>query len=563
MLAFSRVWGHMSTPNLLCGGRFQLTRQLGEGGMAIVHQAFDHRLQVWRAIKTLNPTYATKKKLRQRFLGEAQAMARLEHKNIVRVYDVGEDGPTVYIVMELVDGGALEDYLEKHGQMPPRLAVRCLLDVCAGIEAAHEQGIIHRDIKPHNVLVDRNGVCKVTDFGIAQIKDTSGQMTRTGTVMGTLGFMAPEQRTDSKHVDERSDVYSLGASLFTMVTSRTSMDLFASEQDDTILADVGAQLKGIIGKATRYHPDKRYADVGEFADALRELLPHLPPDPPSTPELVRQAISMPEPPALPDEVDTSTFSTELGDEPMPPATQPAAHGGQQQVVAEAPVTAQSRIRAGFEDEMPTSLDHTIDRSFGRSQSDIEEEIGEKELSKRLWEAFLRALRTIVDYAVGEGFLFRFLLPASIIVLGIGVWLNLGREAVKIAQSDFEHARSDYVAFVLTDADDLGRQMLAAGVKQGVVEYHLESIERAKRATTLEEQLEAANKFVEAADGALASPGITDIDTQMKIKKARAKAKIMTDKRQFMLEAHEAWMEISQGPAASTAISLRLAEGPPG
>ena len=192
----------MSGPRALANGRYLLVSQLGEGGMATVYRAFDQRLQVWRAIKILAPQYASKPKLRSRFETEAQTMALLEHPNIVRVYDVGHDGPYAYIVMELLEGGSLVDWLEAHGAMPPPMAIEVTLQLCAGIQSAHDKGVVHRDIKPHNVMITADGSCRVTDFGIARVSDrTHDGMTRTGAVMGTWGYMAPEQRTDAKHVD--------------------------------------------------------------------------------------------------------------------------------------------------------------------------------------------------------------------------------------------------------------------------------------------------------------------------------------------------------------------------
>ncbi|MBW1879708.1 MAG: serine/threonine protein kinase [Deltaproteobacteria bacterium] len=127
-------------PTSLADGRYLLVSGLGEGGMATVYRAYDQRLQVWRAIKILAPQYASKPKLRSRFEAEAQTMALLEHRNIVRVYDVGHDGPYAYIVMELVEGGSLVDWLERNGAMPPRLAVDVIVQLCRGIEVAHKSG---------------------------------------------------------------------------------------------------------------------------------------------------------------------------------------------------------------------------------------------------------------------------------------------------------------------------------------------------------------------------------------------------------------------------------------
>jgi serine/threonine protein kinase len=288
----------MELPASLCEGRYTLVEPLGEGGMATVYRAYDHRLKVWRALKLLSAEYGRKKKLRARFDAEAQTMANLEHPHIVRVYDVGTEGDQPYIVMELCEGGSPTGWLDQHGPMPPRLAVEVVLQLCDGIAAAHAAGVIHRDIKPHNVLVTSKGACKVTDFGIAQISDTDvkSALTKTGTVMGTLGFMAPEQRLDAKGVDVRADVYAIGATLYTLLTNRTNMDLFAAEQDDEVLADVHPALRPILITAVQYKRDQRYPTVQALSAALRAALPELPADPADTPPLAQPA---PPPPPIP------------------------------------------------------------------------------------------------------------------------------------------------------------------------------------------------------------------------------------------------------------------------
>jgi len=261
-------------------GRFLLQQKLGEGGMAEVWRAYDNRLGVWRAVKLLLSDFARRTRVRQRFESEARAMALLEHPNIVRVYDVGSEGPQSWIVMELCDGGSLESWLDAHGNMPPRLAVDVTLQIAAGIAHAHAHGVIHRDIKPQNVLISAKGTCKVTDFGIAHFEDEN--LTRTGTVMGTLGFMAPEQRSDAKKVDRRSDIYSVAATLFTLLTGRIEMDLFAAGQDPSILVGVPDALCTVIEQAVSYHRDARYQHMAAFVEALEEARRKLPPDPADT-----------------------------------------------------------------------------------------------------------------------------------------------------------------------------------------------------------------------------------------------------------------------------------------
>jgi serine/threonine-protein kinase len=274
----------------LAEGRYRLIEVIGSGGMASVYRAYDTRLQVPRAIKVLLPALANRERLRKRFEAEARTMALLEHRNIVRVYDVGNDGNRVYIVMELVDGGSLVDRLEAHGALPPRQAVDVCMHVLAGLSVAHDRHIIHRDIKPHNVLLTSDGEVRVTDFGIARVAERDDNLTKTGAIMGTWGFMAPEQRDNSKGVDARADLYSVAATLYSCVTNQTPTELFAAALDSKMLARVPEPLAEVIRKATAYDRNDRYADAAEMSTALaaaRERLPLVPPDAP--PLVVRAA----------------------------------------------------------------------------------------------------------------------------------------------------------------------------------------------------------------------------------------------------------------------------------
>jgi serine/threonine protein kinase len=276
---------------VLIADRYQMTELLGEGGMARVYRAYDRRLKVWRAVKLLDPKLAGREKLRVRFEAEAQTMASLEHVNIVRVYDAGFEGEAPYIVMELIEGGSPADWLDRYGAMPSRLALTVCAQICMGLFHAHARGIVHRDIKPHNVLVTAQGLCKVSDFGIARLTDSGasgGGMTKTGSVMGTLGFMAPEQRTDAKSVDARADIYAIGATLYMLITNEVPIDLFAATQDDEMLASVPEELRPVIRRATAYRREDRYGSAHDLAAAMLKVRQAVPPDPSGTPSLVLQ-----------------------------------------------------------------------------------------------------------------------------------------------------------------------------------------------------------------------------------------------------------------------------------
>ncbi|TNE88153.1 MAG: serine/threonine protein kinase [Deltaproteobacteria bacterium] len=269
----------------LGGGRYRLVAQLGEGGMAMVYRARDERLGVDRAVKLLKSEVASRKSVLRRFEAEATTMARLHHPNVVTVHDVVIDPDRVFMVMELVDGGSLVDWLDRNGPMPPRLAVMVTTHMLAGLAAAHEAGVVHRDIKPHNVLISREGVPKIGDFGIAHLEDQAHSYTRTGTVMGTWAYMPPEQRSSAKSVDARADIYSVGATLYALVRNTEPFDLYVSEGHEEMFEGLPDSLVAVIKKACRYRPDDRYANAVEMANALQAIVAELPPIPLDTPAL--------------------------------------------------------------------------------------------------------------------------------------------------------------------------------------------------------------------------------------------------------------------------------------
>ncbi len=268
--------------------------------MATVYRAYDERLQVYRAIKVLSIKLAKHPVIQERFLNEARTMARLHHPNIVGVHDVGSDGERSFIVMEIVEGGSLMDYITEHGPMHTRLAADATLALLSALGVAHDAGVIHRDIKPQNILLSRRGRAKVTDFGIAHVADDSSDrsLTKTGSVMGTWGFMAPEQRVSARKVDGRSDVYAVGATLYTLLTNQMPVDLFAAEMDESVLEGIEQNLAGIIRESTRYRPDDRYPDVEAMRAAVEAIRDQLPEPGPDVPKLGGRAAgdSRPTPP---------------------------------------------------------------------------------------------------------------------------------------------------------------------------------------------------------------------------------------------------------------------------
>ena len=260
----------------LAAGRLKLREILGEGGVGTVYLAYDERLDVERAVKVLATDRATNQVQRQRFLTEARIQARLRHPNIVEVYDIEDDGTQVYLVMELVGGGSLWDRLKAEGPMPPAEAAAAAAGILSALEQAHALDIVHRDIKPHNILMTDSGVPKLADFGVAHLpSEEFGGVTRTGVVMGTWSFMAPEQRASSRRVDPRSDIYAVAATLYTLVTGHTEPDLFDFEQDSSVFGRLPEPLRPLVHRATRYSRSDRYPDAASLREDLERCLPIL------------------------------------------------------------------------------------------------------------------------------------------------------------------------------------------------------------------------------------------------------------------------------------------------
>lgn len=252
-------------------GRYVVEASLGEGGMANVVLALDTALGVRRAIKILHPGSFTTESLRARLRNEARVMARIEHPSILRVYDVGLDGDVDFIVMELAEGGSLQDRLLRRGVLPPAEAVGFTLQVLAALAAAHAAGVVHRDVKPHNVLLTREGAARLADFGIALLGGDEGlRTTRTGVAMGSIAYMPPEQRLDARTVGPTADIYSTGATLYALLTGGNPVDLFAAAPDSARWCDIPLGLREIIVRATRQEPAERFPSARDMAMALME-----------------------------------------------------------------------------------------------------------------------------------------------------------------------------------------------------------------------------------------------------------------------------------------------------
>lgn len=265
--------------------RYRLLDVLGTGGSASVYRAWDEREQAFRAIKVIDGKLAQNPRVRARLLQEAEVMGRLQHHHIVKVFDAGADDTRLFLVMELLLGGSLMERIAEEGPLPPRMAVTVLAGVLQALQCAHDNGVVHRDVKPHNVLLDGKGTPKVTDFGIARFDEAV--MTRTGTVLGTLAFMPPEQKLSSRKVDPRSDLYAAGATLYTALTGRFPHDLYAAELDETHARDlyrgISPEIAAVIRQATAFRIEGRFASASAMQAALVAAVASLPDDPEGPP----------------------------------------------------------------------------------------------------------------------------------------------------------------------------------------------------------------------------------------------------------------------------------------
>ncbi|MDG1483463.1 MAG: serine/threonine-protein kinase [Myxococcota bacterium] len=269
-------------PATILSNRYELVESLGQGGMATVHRAFDREEGRWVAIKLLAPAMARHLVIRQRFSREAELVIGLSHPNIVPVFAMEQDRSMAWLVMELVEGQTLGRWSTLFGAMPPRMAVETILQVCAGVEFAHASGIIHRDIKPGNVLVDPTGRCQVADFGLARGPD-SIRLTRTGVTMGTFGFMAPEQQDDAVRAGVPADIFSLGATLLSLLIGRAPTDIRSGL--DAASPSLPLSLSRTLVRATLPRPEHRHESVKRLVRGLNSSLIDLDTPPPGTPPL--------------------------------------------------------------------------------------------------------------------------------------------------------------------------------------------------------------------------------------------------------------------------------------
>lgn len=264
----------------LLDNRYEILDVIGTGGMAVVYKALCHRLNRLVAIKILKDEFSRDQEFRRRFHAESQAVAMLSHPNIVSVYDVSRSGDVDYIVMELIEGITLKQYLEKKGRLNWRETLHFSMQIAKALEHAHSRGIIHRDIKPHNIMILKDGSIKVADFGIARIG--SAQNTLTREALGSVHYISPEQAKGG-HVDCRSDLYSLGVVMYEMLTGRTPYDgetpvsvaiqhiNGGATPPSELVEGIPRGIEQITMHAMEVNPDDRYASATEMLHDMEEF----------------------------------------------------------------------------------------------------------------------------------------------------------------------------------------------------------------------------------------------------------------------------------------------------
>lgn len=269
----------MFEAGMIIQNRYEIAEEIGSGGMSVVYKAMDHVLNRYIAMKVLKPEFSDDKSFVTKFRMEAQSAAGLSHPNIVNVFDVGEESGYYYIVMELVEGITLKEYIQQNGRLNYATALDFIIQICSGIEVAHEHHTIHRDIKPQNIIVSKNGTLKVTDFGIAKAATSN---TVASSAMGSVHYISPEQARGG-FSDERSDIYSLGITLYEMLTGRVP---FEGENNVTVALmhiqseiippreyypDIPYGLERIVLKATQKKPEQRYLTTNAMLSDLKKI----------------------------------------------------------------------------------------------------------------------------------------------------------------------------------------------------------------------------------------------------------------------------------------------------
>lgn len=284
------MWSEETLVDTVIAGKYHLDELLGRGGMAEIYRATQLNIGKSVVIKVMHRSLSTQSTSLKRFQQECRVTAQIDHPNIVSVYDTGiSEDQRPYLVMEFIDGESLRDRLSRDGVMDFALSAQILMAVCAGLDAAHQQGVIHRDLKPENIMLrntqSRPDWVKIVDFGIARLKEGSDKLTKTGMTIGTMDYLAPEYLRD-QIIDQRCDIYALGIILYELITghcpfiAHTSIGVVAKhlwgtiEQPSKIMGAItyGGTIDRIVQKCLEKDPQNRYQSVLELQEDLKQAL---------------------------------------------------------------------------------------------------------------------------------------------------------------------------------------------------------------------------------------------------------------------------------------------------
>jgi len=258
-------------PGEIVHGRYRIIERIGRGGTADVFRVMDQVINEQRALKLLSAMSASARaKLGRRLRTEAQILSEIAHPNVLRVHAIGDYDQRAWILTDLADCNLLERARER--EVSPEVVVGWMLQVLSALALAHDAGVVHRDVKPQNILLDSSGRVVLADFGIALVQDSDIRETRTGVTMGSMEYMPPEQRLDASGVDHRADLYAAGATLYFLMTGQTPVDLFMEGPDSARLARLPPMLRAVVLRATRHAPEARYPDARLMAAALAASL---------------------------------------------------------------------------------------------------------------------------------------------------------------------------------------------------------------------------------------------------------------------------------------------------
>ena len=252
-------------PESILDGRFKVVHEIASTRTSQVCLAQDLRHNRLRVVKMLKPQFAARADLRHRFQVEAKVMKGIEHPNIIHIFDSGVLDQTPFISMEYCVGGSIAAWVGRHGPMHPRMAVDIAIQICSGVSHVHDSGIVHRDIKPDNILIAADGACRVGDFGIAQNSLDLARVTDVDGAIGTVGYMAPEQFESARDVDGRADVYSVGATLWFMLMGSIPNHAFYSDPYEVGLPPA---ICPIVVSAVAFKRDERYPSIRALLQAL-------------------------------------------------------------------------------------------------------------------------------------------------------------------------------------------------------------------------------------------------------------------------------------------------------